>query len=157
MRKPWNAVNVPVYSLLTKGDDGCNMNICTYVTPITMYPKSFLIGIYDNTKTLENANKSDFVVLQYLSKSQIKWVNALGKKSGFNFDKMAYLRRKDAIVSWKNFEVLKGNFAQLLLLKIDTILTGDHTTFIYEVKHTKNIQDEAPLMLQDLIEAKIIL
>lgn len=25
-----------------------------------MYPKSFLIGIYDNTKTLENANKSDF-------------------------------------------------------------------------------------------------
>lgn len=56
---------------------------------------------------------------------------------------MACLRRKDAIVSWKYFELLKGDFAQLLLLKIDTILTGDHTTFIYEVKHTKNIQDEA--------------
>jgi len=133
------------------------MNICTYVTPITMQPKRFLIGIYDHTKTLENAHNSDFAVLQYLSKTQIKWVNALGKRSGFNFDKMTYLRKKDAVGSWKNFEVLKGNFAQLLLLKIDTILTGDHTTFVYEVKNTKNIQAEAPLMLQDLIEAKIIL
>ncbi len=32
VKRPWNIVNMPVYSLATYVDDQLNMNVCTYVT-----------------------------------------------------------------------------------------------------------------------------
>lgn len=46
-RKPWNAVSEQVYSISSKSIDGiCNMNIATYVTPVTMHPKRYTVAVY---------------------------------------------------------------------------------------------------------------
>lgn len=157
MRRPWNAVDFPVYSLATKSDDMANMNICTYVSPISMQPKLYAIAIYENTKTLENAINSDKAVLQFLSHSQKKWVNLLGKKSGFKIDKISKIQQFDAIETWNGFDVLTNCFALLLLQKKSYSQQGDHHLFIYEGIQTKNMQKESPLMFQTLIDEKIIL
>ncbi len=33
-KRPWNLIDVPVYSLVTRNGDETNMNLCTYVTAI---------------------------------------------------------------------------------------------------------------------------
>lgn len=158
MRRPWNSVDFPVYSLCTKGDDGFNMNICTYVTPISMKPKLYCIGIYQNTKTLQNLMNSSFSVLQFLNKSQISLVNPLGKKSGFNYNKMNYLRKKNSTKTWQGFEVLNDCNAHLLLKKTgQQNIGGDHELFWFQVMKMNNRFDQNGLMNQDLIEKKIIL
>ena len=52
--KPWNRVDGPIYSLATTAEGKGNLNICSYVTPIAMKPKRFIIGVYKDTKTLAN-------------------------------------------------------------------------------------------------------
>ena len=68
MKRPWNIVSPPVYSLLTFDDDGkLNMNICTYVSAVSMQPKMYSIAIDYTSKTYKNLQKSSKVVLQLLS------------------------------------------------------------------------------------------
>ncbi|MEN9653372.1 MAG: hypothetical protein RL303_1092, partial [Verrucomicrobiota bacterium] len=50
--KPWNRVDGPIFSLATTAHGKGNLNICSYVTPISMKPKRFIIGVYKETKTL---------------------------------------------------------------------------------------------------------
>ncbi len=133
------------------------MNICTYVSPISMKPKLYAIGIYENTKTLENAINSEQAVLQFLSDPHKKWVNLLGKKTGFTTDKINKIRQFDALETWNGFDILKNCFALLLLQKKSYSQQGDHHLFIYEVIRMKNMQKETPLMFQTLINEKIIL
>ncbi|MBK7440819.1 MAG: flavin reductase [Bacteroidetes bacterium] len=82
MRRPWNIVDQPVYSLATYADGHFNMNICTYVTAVSMSPKMYAVAVYHNTKTLFNLQNTDTAVLQLLSTEQIKLVNILGKNRG---------------------------------------------------------------------------
>ena len=71
MRRPWNIINLPIYSLQTVDKDGkLNMNICTYVSVVSMKPKIYSIAVYYGTKTFENLENSDYVVLQILSKKK---------------------------------------------------------------------------------------
>lgn len=158
MRRPWNNVDFPVYSLCTKGEHHFNMNICTYVTPISLKPKLYCIGIYYNTQTLENLKQSDFAVLQFLNNTQASLVNALGKKSGKTYNKENYLRKKDQLTTWQGFDILKDCNAYLLLEKTgQQNIGGDHELFYFEVKKTKNCFDQNGLTNQYLIEKKIIL
>ena len=47
MRRPWNIINLPIYSLQTVDSNGkLNMNICTYVSVVSMKPKIYSIAIY---------------------------------------------------------------------------------------------------------------
>ena len=114
MKRPWNLVNVPVYSISSRKDEVTNMNICTYVTAVSMVPKRYMVAVYHNTQTIENIqNKSEFV-LQLLAESQYGLVRNFGQKSGKLFDKQGFLSRKNqakivekenpyAIVFWNNF------------------------------------------------------
>ena len=72
MKRPWNIIDLPVYSLLSNDINGnINMNICTYVSAVSMKPKIYSIAIDFKTKTYDNLIASDRVVLQLLSKKNI--------------------------------------------------------------------------------------
>lgn len=158
MRRPWNIINPPVYSLVTEADGKTNMNICTYVTPVSMKPKMYLIGLYHNTKTLENIKNSNIAILQLLSQSQISLIRALGKKSGFKYDKENYLRKRDWLDEWQGFSVLKNTSAYLLLEKTGCkSIGGDHDLYWFEVKKYRTNSEDEVLYFQDLVDAKIIL
>lgn len=158
MKKPWNLSDVTIYSLASyHAEQEVNMNICTYVTPISMTPKLYSIAVYRNTKTLENCSKTQKIVLQILAKNQIQFVNTLGKKSGLNYNKMTYLNKKQALTIWENQLVLKDCAAYILLDKIEVIdiEESDHIVFIYKALKAKTFHDQI-LTLNDLRAKKLV-
>lgn len=155
MQKAWNIPDLPVYSLATYGDDFVNMNICTYVTAISMKPKLYGIAVYENTKTLSNIQNSSFAVLQLLHFSQYNLVNKLGKQSGFNFDKHSYLEKRNLTEIWMNYQVLKNVSARILLKKMSFQKTGDHVFHVFEVIKSNTYHQEY-LRLNVLRDKKII-
>lgn len=158
MRRPWNIIDVPVYSLATVGSTGVNMNICTYVTGISRNPKKYLIALDPESQSYINFRKRKSAVLQILSRDNIDWVNYLGKKSGKETDKENHLKGKKALSEWKRHDVLQDTSA-LLLLQLDQEIdaAGDHQLMIADVVASKTISEDNILMFQDLIQAGIIL
>ena len=152
MRRPWNIPDVPVYSLATWQDDQVNMNICTYVTPVSMKPKQYAVAVYKNTRTLENLNAGSGTVLQLLHRSQAALIPALGKRSGKSYDKANYLRKKNLLTEWKGYEVLTDALAWIEMEPIDQVETGgDHLLFYFKVLNSKTNRDSSCLSLQYLI------
>ena len=66
----------------------------TYVIPVSMTPKHYIIALYHGTRSLENWQTSHRGILQILAPDHSSLVRVLGKKSGKSYDKMAYLRKK---------------------------------------------------------------
>lgn len=155
MKKPWNMIDVPVYSLVTYDGEKVNMNICTYVTPVSMKPKQYVVGVYHNTRSLRNLQESKRVVLQLLHRSQVKLVTTLGKKSGITYDKDHYLRRYNHLENWKGYEVLRNTSARLLMKKQWSKITGDHTLFLFDVLAHQSSNQEI-LTLQHLRDNRLI-
>ena len=155
MKRPWNIINPAVYSLATYDGDQVNMNICTYVTCISMQPKLYAIAVYNNTKTLENLLKTDIVILQFLNKRQYAIVNVLGKKSGLMIDKFDYLRKKNLLQKWNDYDVLHSISAVVLLNKISMQQTGDHVLCTFEVKKYQTFNSDV-LTSSVLRDKKII-
>ena len=85
MRRPWNVINVPIYSLATFHLGRVNMNVCSYVMPVSRKPKLYAVALEHETLTLKNTIETDFAILQLLTKSQMSLVKTLGKKSAFVF------------------------------------------------------------------------
>lgn len=156
MKKPWNRIDLPIYSLSTKFDQEENMNIATYVTSISMKPKRMLIAIYKNTKTLEIVKKNPHFVIQLLSFKQIHLVRLLGKTSGYKKNKIEYLEKKMLITNWNGFKVLKHALALLEVTTLSTFDAGDHIAYIVDVIKYKNINEGEPLTLNDLRKKRII-
>ena len=158
MKRPWNIINSPVYSLATYQQDKVNMNICTYVMAVSMKPKMYAIAIDYDTATYQNLKDTKTCILQILSEQQIDLVKPLGKKSGLKTDKSAYLKKKELLTSWNDHQVL-SNTSALVKLKKDSSqnVGGDHEIFFFSVEKFKTISDDNLLMFQDLIDANIIL
>ncbi len=158
MRRPWNLVNSPVYSLATYCDDLVNMNIATYVVPVSMRPKMYVIGIYLETRTLDFSLQSDFAVLQLLGHSHKTLVPSLGQRSGRHFDKMAHLEKLNMLTHWKGRKILTDCKALLLLEKKGHLdIGGDHELFWYQVVSSKSLDDSDILYFHDLISEGLIL
>ncbi len=158
MKRPWNIINSPIYSLMTTSGEDVNMNICTYVTAISMKPKLYMIGIDYKTKTYDNLINSDFAILQILSSTQTSLVKTLGKKSGHTYNKTNYLKKKQVLSQWNQQSILKDSAAVLQLTKTANYhINGDHEIFIFKVEKSKTFQEQDILMFQDLIDQKIIL
>lgn len=158
MRRPWNIINVPIYSLATYSEQEVNMNICTYVSVISMKPKLYSIAIDYNTQTYQNLQSSTEVVLQLLNQESARIVRTLGKKSGASFNKAAYLKKKKLLTEWQGFSVIEDVSSLLKLDKIMEIDTRtDHALFTFELKKYKVNSEDDILMFQDLIDQKIIL
>ena len=159
MKRPWNIIDSPIYSLQTVDRNGkINMNICTYVTAVSMKPKIYAIAIDYNTLTYKNVKNSNVFTLQLLSKNQIELVKKFGKKSGHKFNKDKFLRDKKLLTKWNNFEILHGTSA---LIKIDKkksfAFDGDHELFLFKVDKFKTFSESNILTFQDLVKSKIIL
>ncbi len=132
MHKPWNIPNLPVYSLATYSNERkVNMNICTYVSAISMQPKFYAIAIYENTQTLENILVNPIAVLQLLHPTHISLVKKLGKISGLDFDKHKFLQEKGYLTCWEGLCVLKNTSARVLIKKETSLQTGDHYLHVF--------------------------
>ncbi|MGC6471227.1 MAG: flavin reductase family protein [Flavobacteriales bacterium] len=159
MKRPWNTISPPVYSLITYDDNNSlNMNICTYVSPISMKPKMYMIAIDYTSKTFKNLEKSDKVVLQLLSSNNLKVIRKLGKVSGRIYDKERYLQSYDLLENWKDHTILKDISAVLELEKKSVMEHhGDHAIFFFDVTTFKTFSETNILSFQDLVKSRIIL
>jgi flavin reductase (DIM6/NTAB) family NADH-FMN oxidoreductase RutF len=159
MKRPWNIVDPPIYSLITYDKTGkLNMNICSYVSAVSIKPKLFIIAIDYNSKTYENLKDNSTVVLQLLNKSHLKIIRKLGKSTGKHIDKEKYLRSKKLLNEWRDKTVLKNVCALIELSKTNEInISGDHAIFSFSVTKFKTYTEDQVLSFKDLIEHKIIL
>lgn len=155
-KKPWNRVNLPVYSISSRQEDQANMHIITYASQISMQPKQFVCGVYHGTKTLENIEASGSFVLQLLAAHQYRLVDLLGKKSGRNIDKIARLQKRKELEEWNGFYILKNCLAVIQLTITGNFEGGDHRGFICDVTAFKNLHDGPPLTLDILRAQKLI-
>jgi len=167
MKRPWNLINVPVYSVSSRNNGITNMNICTYVSAVSMEPKRYMVAVYHNTQTIENIQNKNEFVLQLLAESQYGLVRNFGQKSGKIFDKQGFLNRKNqnriaekenpyAIVFWNNFEVLSNAVSLILLKPIQIIPSGDHDMYLCDVVTFENLNDSPTLTLDVLRQKKLI-
>ena len=157
MKRPWNIVDVPVYSLATYKADKVNMNICTYVMPVSMKPKKYAIALTPDCLTYENLGSDSVCALQLLNKSQAPLVKPLGKKSGRKTNKDLYLRQKGLFTTFRGYEVL-DDCSALILLKYasENHIEGDHVLLHFDVLHAKTLSEDI-LTFQYLIAQGIIL
>ena len=155
MQRPWNIPNLPVYSLATYNNDGVNMNICTYVSAVSMDPKLYMVAVYENTLTLENITAGQMAVLQLLHKSQYALIRKLGQTSGKTYNKQEYLQKKSLLQTWQGYNVLKGTSALILLQKQWNRPAGDHHIFVFSVAKSTARNNDC-LTLQTLRDRKLI-
>ena len=155
-KKPWNRLSLPVYSISSKTFDNSNMHIITYASQISMQPKRFICGIYHGTQTLLNIEASGEFVLQLLAKTQYRMVNLLGKKSGKTINKIIRLQKRNELMDWNNFYVLKNCLAVMQLKVISSFEGGDHKAFLCDVVTYKNLNEGNELTLDTLREKKLI-
>ncbi|MBO9566780.1 MAG: flavin reductase [Niastella sp.] len=155
MQRPWNIPNLPVYSLATYNNDGVNMNICTYVSAVSMYPKLYMVAVYENTLTLENITAGQMAVLQLLHKSQYALIRKLGQTSGKTYNKQEYLQKKSLLQTWQGYNVLKGTSALILLQKQWNRPAGDHHIFVFSVAKSTARNNDC-LTLQTLRDKRLI-
>jgi flavin reductase (DIM6/NTAB) family NADH-FMN oxidoreductase RutF len=159
MRKLWNHAPYPIWSLSTLDNTGtCNMNICSYVTPISMKPKEFIVGIYYNTQTFENISKTKHGLLQLLAKDQDHLVRQLGKKSSLKTNKMKKILKEESVGTHNSYTYLQECIGYIELEFYKIIKTsGDHAIGIARMKSHTSLQNKQTLTLQDLQEKNIIL
>lgn len=155
-RRPWNRVNLPVYSISSKGENNVNMHIITYASQISMKPKRFICGIYEGTQTLDNVLHQGEFILQLLSASQYRLVDLLGKKTGKQIDKIGRLKKRDQLTEWNGYPVLKNCLAVMQLKVISQFDGGDHHGFLCDVIAYKNLNNGEVLTLDTLRAHKLI-
>lgn len=160
MRKVWNRPNQAVWSLVTQDKDSCfNMNICTYVTSVSIQPKMMLIAVYHHTKTLENikANPNSPILLQLLSEPLAPVVRICGQQSGNDIDKIARLEKRFTIATYHKLPYF-ADAAAVLLLENLTLQSfeGDHDLLIGTVTWSKNLHDVSLLTTDYLKTHKYI-
>jgi flavin reductase (DIM6/NTAB) family NADH-FMN oxidoreductase RutF len=155
-KKPWNRVNLPVYSISSKSAFNENMHIITYASQISMQPKRFICGVYEGTQTLQNIESTGEFVLQLLHASQYRLVNLLGKKSGKTIDKMSLLKKRNELTEWNGYFILKNCLAVMHLKVINRFEGGDHKGFVCDVIAYKNLNEGTALTLDELRKHKII-
>jgi flavin reductase (DIM6/NTAB) family NADH-FMN oxidoreductase RutF len=156
MKRPWNRVNLPVYSISSKHAEQENMHICTYVSSVSMSPKRMMVAIFNGTKTLELAEKEKHFVLQLLADNQYNLVKLLGQSSGKTINKIGRLEKRKLIGMWKNFKVLKEALAYMELKTINISSAGDHVVFVCDVISFYNNLPGEPLTLNLLRDKGIV-
>jgi flavin reductase (DIM6/NTAB) family NADH-FMN oxidoreductase RutF len=155
-KKPWNRINLPVYSISSRTENNSNMHIITYATAISMQPKRFICGIYHGTQTLANVEASGEFVLQLLNETQYRLVDLLGKKSGRSIDKISRLQKRNEITEWNGYHILKNCLAVMQMKVVNSFEGGDHKCFLCDVVAYKNLNDGEALTVDILREHKMI-
>lgn len=152
MRRPWNLPALPVYSLASLGEGRTNMNICTYVSAISMKPKRYMIGVYRGTKTLDNVMACPKMVLQLLAQDQYRLVRLLGQKSGHSIHKTE--RIKNGLVSAGEFTLLENAVAHVQLQLLDLFDAGDHYAALCDVITYRTLRPETEILTTTYLREK---
>ncbi|HVZ56160.1 MAG TPA: flavin reductase family protein [Chitinophagaceae bacterium] len=156
-KKPWNRISQPVYSVCSQDPrHGFNMNICTYVTAVSLHPKRFIVAVYEGTRTLENLQQDPHFVLQLLAEDQYPLVRLLGKQSGRFVSKPARLGNRHPLCTWNGFSCLAQSLALIELRALAQWPGGDHRLFFCEVLAYRNLRDGRELQTGDLRARGII-
>ncbi len=157
MRRPWNIPDHPVYSLATYQDDRVNMNICTYVVPVSRKPKLYAVAVDPQSFTYSRLQSGGVAVLQLLGASQAELIRQLGKRSGGSFDKHRWLENRGLLTRWRTRAVLSDAVAWLELSPRHLATTGDHELFLCTVEASRSLREDGVLMFQQLVEEGWIL
>lgn len=158
MRKLWNRPALPMWSLSTVDAEGNgNMNICGYVTSISMQPKIMLIAVYHHTKTLANIKKQPKALLQLLTTEHVDIVHTCGRQSGNSVDKIAKIAKKHPIAYKSDLPYMKDSagYMELVITDLQDV-GGDHMLAVAEVVSSKNLSNEEILTTTYLKERGII-
>lgn len=153
-KKPWNRTSPPIYSIASRHDARYNMNICTYVTPISMKPSRMVVGVYKNTLTLELVNLQNEMVLQLLSEEHYRLIKLLGQTSGYNRNKIAAI--KSPLINYKGFQCLESSLALIHLKVISSTDAGDHWLLLCDVSSFINLNEGLPLTMDMLRTKKLV-
>ena len=153
MKKPWNRVDLPVYSVSSRHGADENMHICTYVSAVSMEPKRFMVALYKGTRTLELATAERRFVLQLLAEGDHGLIALLGRQSGHQVDKLARLRKRNLTTQWKGFTVLSNAAAWLEMDIIGEMDAGDHIMMLCDVIASRNVQ-ETKILTLDMLRAR---
>ncbi len=152
MRKIWNRPDLAVWSLVTIDEIGnANMNICTYVTAVSMDPKLMLVAVYHGTKTRSNIEIGGRVLLQLLGQEHAPLVRLLGHESGHTVDKIARLTKRHKLQYKDNLPYI-ASIPGYLLAEVEQLFatTGDHDLAIVRVLTQKNLHDVPILTTNEL-------
>jgi flavin reductase (DIM6/NTAB) family NADH-FMN oxidoreductase RutF len=158
MRNLWNRPADAVWSLSTHSSSGVsNMNICTYVTAVSLDPKLMLVAVYKNTQTLMNVAIGKTVLLQLLTEDLAPVVRVCGQKSGKDKDKIKRLSKRYQLENVEELSYFKeaAGFAVLVVEQlIET--SGDHFLLVGRVIKAKNLTDTPILTTAYLRDKKYI-
>lgn len=152
MRKIWNRPNQTVWSLATIDEEGVgNMNICTYVSSVSMEPKLMMVAVYHGTKTHDNVRVTKKAILQLLTQELAPVTRVCGHLSGNNISKISRLKKRYEISSIGEipYFIASAGYLELRLQKFIAI-GGDHDLGIFAVVAHKNLQDVPPLTTEYL-------
>lgn len=156
MRRPWNRINLPVYSVSSYANGENNMHICTYVSAVSMDPKRFMVALYEGTKTRALVEQNGHFILQLLAQHQFTLIKHLGQQSGHKKDKLALLKKRALLEEYKKFYYLKDSLAIMECKVVNTMDGGDHKLFICDVLNWRNLNEGNPLTTGYLQDKKII-
>lgn len=133
------------------------MNICTYMTAVSMEPKLIMVAVYHGTKTHANIVETGRAVLQLLSEELAPVTRILGHMSGNKLNKIIRLEKRYDI-SYCNqipyFEACAG-YMELMLKQLLPV-GGDHDLAIFSVTTSKNLHDK-PILTTDYLRTKGLL
>ena len=124
---------------------------------ISRKPKLYAIAFEHHSLTLQLMKKTDQAWLHVLRKTHADLIRPLGQRSGHKWDKHQYLDKRDWLLKWNGFPVLKHCVALLELQKLNAQTFGDHDLFVFEVKSWKSISDKELLTFKFLQERGLIL
>ena len=155
-KKPWNRVDLPVYSISSKHGEERNMHMMTYCTAISMQPKRIICGIYEGTKTLELVRASGEFVLQILHEDQFRLTTLLGKTSGHQVNKIQRFQKRNLLGEWQGYSILTDALAVMHLRVVNETNAGDHHAFLSDVIGYKNLRDGNALTTSILSEKGLI-
>lgn len=147
MQKLWNRPVDAVWSLSTQSNASVhNMNICTYVSAISLKPKLMMVAVYDNTQTQQNIAVGKTVLLQLLTQELAPVVRICGQKSGKEINKIDRLQKRYEI----NYHDTHAYFAEAagyMTLRVTQLLEtgGDHVLLVGAVVTARNLHD-VPLL-----------
>ena len=167
MRKPWNLPSYPVYSLITENspsknpqigiflESSQNMNVMTYIIPVSLSPKHYIIALYHDTRSLENWQSTHKGVLQILGEQHSLLTRVLWKKSWKNYNKIGYLQKK--WILWLN-GMIEGIAWYIELTEIEKLSSHgwDHDLYLCWIVSSKSFHQKV-LMTDRLIQDNIIL
>ncbi|MDX1409149.1 MAG: flavin reductase [Saprospiraceae bacterium] len=157
MRRPWNIVDQPVYSLATRQAGRLNMNICTYATAVSRRPKMYVVALEHGSRSTLNLKKTGEGVLQLLTAGQRDLIRPLGYRSGNSFDKHAWLADRELLTLWHGYPVLRDTAARLWLRVEGIQRAGDHELFCCALVRSTTQTESGILMFQDLVQQGLIL